>query len=197
MRKFIITALLASSAFIATSAQAQVTYYTDEASFLAALGGAPVTEDFEDTALVPGLTFVSTVGSIGGGRFNDQLAPSAQTTTFSFGGAINAFGGFWDLTPGGAGVGITFTPAPGATLTVELPRTYSGQFWGFISTNTFSSLLLTAGTQANGVETYNLDNLTFGTAAAVPEPAAWGMLIGGFGLAGMAMRRRVRAVTYA
>lgn len=26
--------------------------------------------------------------------------------------------------------------------------------------------------------------------AAVPEPAAWGMLIGGFGLAGMAIRRR-------
>jgi hypothetical protein len=27
-------------------------------------------------------------------------------------------------------------------------------------------------------------------AAAVPEPAAWGMLIGGFGFAGAAMRRR-------
>lgn len=30
----------------------------------------------------------------------------------------------------------------------------------------------------------------FGQANAVPEPAAWGMLIGGFGLAGAAMRRR-------
>ncbi len=30
----------------------------------------------------------------------------------------------------------------------------------------------------------------FGQANAVPEPAAWGMMIGGFGLAGAAMRRR-------
>jgi choice-of-anchor C domain-containing protein len=42
----------------------------------------------------------------------------------------------------------------------------------------------------------SLDNSPYGPAldgvsvAAVPEPAAWGMLIGGFGLAGMALRRR-------
>jgi hypothetical protein len=30
----------------------------------------------------------------------------------------------------------------------------------------------------------------FGQESAVPEPAAWGMMIGGFGLAGAAMRRR-------
>src|ERR1700754_2802071 len=125
MRKFIITALLASSAFVAMSAQAQVTYYTDQAAFLAALGGTAVIENFEDATLVSGLTFVSTVGSIGGGGFNDQLAPASQTTTFSFGAPINAVGGFWDLTPGGAGVGIAFTPAPGSTLAVELPRTFS------------------------------------------------------------------------
>ncbi|MET0307171.1 MAG: PEPxxWA-CTERM sorting domain-containing protein [Sphingomonas sp.] len=33
--------------------------------------------------------------------------------------------------------------------------------------------------------------------AAVPEPAAWGMMIGGFGLAGAAMRRRRVRVAYA
>ena len=32
---------------------------------------------------------------------------------------------------------------------------------------------------------------------AVPEPAAWGMLIGGFALAGAAMRRRSNKVSYA
>jgi hypothetical protein len=197
MRKIMIAALLTSSAFLATSAQAQVTYYTDQAAFLAALNGTAVVEDFEDSTLATGLSYVSTVGAITSGHFADQLAPASQTTTFSFGTAINAFGGFWDLSPGGAGVGIAFTPAPGATLAMELPRTYNGQFWGFITTNSFSSLLLTAGTQANGVETYNLDNLTFGTGAAVPEPAAWGMMIGGFGLAGAAMRRRVSKVRYA
>lgn len=33
----------------------------------------------------------------------------------------------------------------------------------------------------------------FGRENAVPEPAAWGMMIGGFGLAGAAMRRRKTA----
>lgn len=37
---------------------------------------------------------------------------------------------------------------------------------------------------------YNLGYVLYGTPVGVPEPAAWGMLIGGFGLAGAAMRRR-------
>jgi hypothetical protein len=36
-----------------------------------------------------------------------------------------------------------------------------------------------------------------GGPGGVPEPAAWAMLIGGFGLAGAAMRRRSAKVTYA
>jgi hypothetical protein len=35
------------------------------------------------------------------------------------------------------------------------------------------------------------------TPAGVPEPAAWGMMIGGFGLAGAAMRRRQTKVSFA
>ncbi|MCG2839397.1 choice-of-anchor A family protein [Sandaracinobacter sp. RS1-74] len=38
--------------------------------------------------------------------------------------------------------------------------------------------------------TYDGGNLGFGAADAVPEPATWAMLIIGFGLVGMAMRRR-------
>jgi hypothetical protein len=40
---------------------------------------------------------------------------------------------------------------------------------------------------ANDDRTSFIDNVSV---AGVPEPAAWGMLIGGFGLAGSAMRRR-------
>jgi PEP-CTERM motif len=189
MRKLIAVAILAGSALSTTPASAQITYYTDYAAFIAALYGVPFVEDFEDNSLVPGLTFVSTMGNIADGVFNDQLAPAAQTTTFSFGGPITAFGGFWDLSPGGPGVGISFNPAPGSTLTMEVPISYTGEFWGFTSVSSFSSLLLTGGTQSSCcVETYTLDNLTFGQ--AVPEPAAWGMMIGGFALAGAALRRR-------
>ncbi|WP_256731236.1 PEPxxWA-CTERM sorting domain-containing protein [Sphingomonas sp. dw_22] len=191
MRKFIVAALLASSTLVAAPAQAQITYYTNYAAFLGALGGTAVIEDFEDTTLVPGLAYASSAGNISGGLFNDQLIPSSQTTTFVFGGAVNAFGGFFDLSPGGPGLGIQLTNAPGSTLALEVPNTYSGQFWGFISNNSFQALLLTAGTQGGVAETYTLNNLTFGTGTpGVPEPAAWGMMIGGFGLAGMALRRR-------
>lgn len=37
-------------------------------------------------------------------------------------------------------------------------------------------------------------NLSFG-AGAVPEPATWAMMIGGFGMIGFAMRRRQKVTT--
>lgn len=42
---------------------------------------------------------------------------------------------------------------------------------------------------------FNFDNFTFGT--AVPEPATWALMISGFGLAGMALRRRQARIAYA
>jgi PEP-CTERM motif len=45
---------------------------------------------------------------------------------------------------------------------------------------------------------FALDNLTFNAAGNVPEPAAWAMMLAGFGLVGSAMRRREKvAVTFA
>ena len=56
------------------------------------------------------------------------------------------------------------------------------------------------------VKFHNLEGVTLGSGAAsqvsitldaVPEPATWAMMIGGFGLVGAAMRRRVSKVVYA
>jgi hypothetical protein len=53
------------------------------------------------------------------------------------------------------------------------------------------------GVNNNGEYTFDSTGLT-GTITAVPEPATWAMMIGGFGLVGAAMRRRQRTkVTYA
>lgn len=53
------------------------------------------------------------------------------------------------------------------------------------------------GVSNNGEYSYDSTGLA-GTITAVPEPAAWTMMIGGFGLAGAAVRRRTRtSVTYA
>ncbi len=193
MRNILSSMLLASAAVAVMSmpAHAGVTVYTDEAAFLAAAGPTTL-EDFNDTTLATGLSFTSTVGAISGGLFNDQLDPAGQTTTFSFAPGIKAFGGNFDLTPGGPGIGIAFTLAPGGLVGSEVPNTYSGQFFGFISTTAFTSVELTGGTQTAGVETYNLDNLHFG--GAVPEPSSWALVIAGAGLAGCALRMRRKAV---
>ena len=42
----------------------------------------------------------------------------------------------------------------------------------------------------NGGGGFELDNITVGTTAAVPEPASWALMIGGFTMVGAAMRRR-------
>ncbi len=42
-----------------------------------------------------------------------------------------------------------------------------------------------------------LGTVTLGAAGAVPEPATWAMMIGGFGLAGAAMRRRRATIAFA
>ncbi len=204
MRKFIASALLAGCAFAAAPSSAAVTYYYTQASFLAALGAStPIVEDFDDTTLVPGLSILSTAGDVdstAADLFYDRLVPNQASTTFILpAGGYNAFGGFFDLAgPGGAGLGITITTVLGGTLATEIPNSTAGSFFGFITDAKFDYVVLTAGTQGGSAETYTLNDLTFGNVgAAVPEPATWGMMIVGLGVAGMAMRRRSTKVSFA
>jgi len=57
---------------------------------------------------------------------------------------------------------------------------------GVVTYTVTSGSLLTGATFASSDNSFEFDNLS----AAVPEPAAWGMMILGFGLIGGAMRRR-------
>ena len=184
---------VAAAVLLAPAANAAVTVYTDEANFLAALSSY-VTEDFADATLVPGLSFTSDAGVIGSGLFNDRLSPGAASTLFSFTGAT-AFGGTFDLSPGGFGSGIQFTLnlSGGGTADGGELRDQNG-FYGFISTDVFDSVLMTAGS-GPGIETYTLDNLHIGSGGVVPEPATWALMIAGFGMVGLAARRRQSAHT--
>ena len=55
------------------------------------------------------------------------------------------------------------------------------------------SAALTGITLSSGTNAFELDNLIFGSSA--PEPATWAMMIIGFGVAGLSLRRRQKVVS--
>lgn len=54
---------------------------------------------------------------------------------------------------------------------------------------------VTAVSWSNGAEFHQVDNLLVSSAAAVPEPAAWALMIAGFGVVGVGLRLRGRGRT--
>lgn len=177
----------------ATPASAAVVIFTDQAAFDDATSST-TTEDFSDS-VTPGLTIVSTAGSIGNGRFNDRLrADQSVFTDFVFQSPVSAFGGLFDLRAGGQGLGIRVSTTPGGDIGTEINNALAGGFFGFTSDTPFTRVRLTGGTQAssNFAETYNVDNVQFGALAGggVPEPSVWAFLILGFGAVGAGMRRK-------
>ncbi len=120
------------------------------------------------------VTYSNVTGTINGyGAVVQNLAPTTLTVTFDplfataaiLGSLVSA----GPLHPTGfpAGDIVDFTPANGAAIT------------GLYTSN---------GVQGGSVT----GAITFASPAAVPEPASWAMMLGGFGAVGCAMRRRQR-----
>jgi hypothetical protein len=77
---------------------------------------------------------------------------------------LTGFGGNWDTAgPGGPGTNIK-VEYYGSWVTVgEIPRTYNGEFWGFVSDIPFTSIRLSCGSHPAGIaETYELDDMVMG-----------------------------------
>lgn len=194
MKIFLSSSATLFLALASTPSHSAVVFYNDATAFAAALQSAN-TESFDDSVLLPELSFASNTGNVNNGVFNDRVTPNGIPTVFSFSSGINAFGGNFDLSAGGAGMGIQLSLSTGEIISQEVLRTSTGGFFGFISDNLFTSVTLNTGTQMDCcAETYTLDNLTFGTQAvsSVPVPAAaWLFGSALMSFVGMSRRRKV------
>lgn len=152
------------------------------------------------TPLVTG-SFLTSSGANGLGHTGAGYFLSGDTASFSFLNPITAFAiDINTFATAAASYSVLLNIGDTANSVFEtFPGTGTGQFIGFTSDTPFSSLVL----QSNGGFAYSLDTLIYGESAAVtgpmtgaaPEPGTWAMMIGGFGMAGGALRRRKSSVT--
>lgn len=210
MRKSI--AIAAVLAFSAAGAASADTVFTNRAAFDAATSGQS-TAGFNGVAAAGsfvaygagpyvegGMTFTSNSdmfvidpgfygSSYAGGGFltSDYVQPNVVTVSFA---ASNAFG--FDFGPLFDGLTqFTLAFSNGTNVFTQLAvggivGTNTLDFYGIVTDTAFTSVSITM----NDAPYYNaLDNVTIGV-GAVPEPATWALMIGGFGLAGSALRRR-------
>jgi hypothetical protein len=223
----VIASSVLAIAFAAAPASAQSTY-TSRATFQAA-SGTLATETFSGcgtastsfngsvsstsgpcTGIVAGVTYSPGAGNLyiaGPGQSSNPTTalgmdnPSGNPFLITFAQNKSAFG--LDLFQNFGGGSQSGSAAPFTVsflLSGANVASYNfgvasgtGSFFGF--TGAIFDTVRVA--QTNGYAV--IDNVSFGTVAAVPETATWGMMIAGFGLMGAAMRNRRRStkVTFA
>ncbi|WP_229503777.1 PEP-CTERM sorting domain-containing protein [Massilia putida] len=192
---------LAAMLCAAAGAQAGIMVYTSETAFLAAVP-APGTGTFGDPIIAPyGDAVHRTAGAYhyqaysaisirgAGGptdvwlsnnlRYNPMVFSNFRDGASAFGGnffASDVAGRFVD----GA---VVLTAADGGTLTYDFYGATSSSFLGFVSTAPLASVTL--GTDGGAYRP-----TASHVVPAVPEPAAYGMMLAGITLLGVAARRR-------
>ena len=147
-----------------------ITLYPDDRSGWESAVGVYDEECFIDATLNSGVSVVSEypgfVDTAKGVWWDRLVCPAygMTTTTWQFSTPIVGFGGNWNPgVPGGPGAHIAVA-IDGSWVSVgEIPNTYTGQFWGFVSSEPFQTVCLSPGSYCNGAwcETYELDNMVY------------------------------------
>lgn len=108
----------------------------------------------------------------------------------TFASPIKAFGA--SFTNMNDATATTLITVDGETFAPTLATTGVPRFFGFVSDAAFTTVRF-SGAANDG---FAMDDIRYGAGqtGAVPEPATWALLIGGFGLAGSALRRRRTAM---
>jgi hypothetical protein len=214
VKKMMLAATVAVSGLTAaTAANATITIYTTQAAFLAAVS-APGVDTFNDLSTTTSTASplnrtagaytyrasVSTTSFFGAGSGTDHWLSTntaTDTITFSnFSAGVRGVGGqFFGSDIAGlfaaGNISVSATDASGTVnQLLTLPTTTT--FLGFVSNTGLTSLTVSAVQGATPLWP-TVNNLTLAAgpvAAAVPEPATWGMMILGFGMIGAASRSR-------
>jgi hypothetical protein len=147
--------------------------YTDQTAWEDALGGPFLVEEFADSELNAGVTFVSTAsGHINPAQecYQDVLASQSQPgpmTIWRFSPSLVGFGGRWTLGgPGGSGNNLQVYIDDLAVHVGNISNSYNGEFLGFISDTPFTSVKLVGGTGSNQ-QNYSLDDMVYSSAALI------------------------------
>ncbi len=194
--KKIIAAVAALVSCLSVPSLSATQVYTDRGAWQQAVG-AYYEESFSDTLLNPGLAIESTLpGYVDTDRgvwwdslYGNEGTGGPTTTLWLFGTPVVAFGGNWNCAGvAGSGTGIAVALWSSEVLVGEISGSYAGGFWGFVSTECVSGVLLRTGTGPGWTESYELDALSY---VVIPEPSSLIVLLAGFvSLTGLASRRR-------